>query len=213
MLLVAGLRREVQNLIAEGIGLVWESYKLDPYVQRLAEMVVQFQEKVDDLLVIEDEIDVDVRSLDTCVYNVTTFADTLNKIQRAVDDLSLHQYSNLHAWVNKLDEDVERRMAVRLQAGIEEWTKVLEGKTDDDKDDADTMDTDSPSKPAHKIGGEPKIKMNFHEIRITNQIMFLHPSVEECRYQLLQSFFSWQAVITGQERIQSSRYQVSVILE
>ena len=30
VLLVAGLRREVQNLIAEGIGLVWESYKLDP---------------------------------------------------------------------------------------------------------------------------------------------------------------------------------------
>ena len=37
VLLVAGLRKEVQNLIAEGVGLVWESYKLDPYVQRLAE--------------------------------------------------------------------------------------------------------------------------------------------------------------------------------
>ena len=36
----------MQNLIAEGIGLVWESYKLDPYVQRFAEMVVTFQEKV-----------------------------------------------------------------------------------------------------------------------------------------------------------------------
>ena len=42
-LLVAGLRRDVQQLISEGVGLVWESYKLDPYVQRLAEMVVMFQ--------------------------------------------------------------------------------------------------------------------------------------------------------------------------
>lgn len=45
-LLVAGLKREVQGLIAEGIALVWESYKLDPYVQRLAESVFSFQEKV-----------------------------------------------------------------------------------------------------------------------------------------------------------------------
>jgi dynein heavy chain 1 len=58
---VANLRKDVQNLIAEGIGLVWESYKLDPYVQKLAELVTLFQEKVDDLLVLEEQIDIDVR--------------------------------------------------------------------------------------------------------------------------------------------------------
>ena len=30
----------------QGVQLVWESYKLDPYVQRLAESVFLFQEKV-----------------------------------------------------------------------------------------------------------------------------------------------------------------------
>jgi dynein heavy chain 1 len=210
VLLVAGLRREVQNLIAEGIGLVWESYKLDPYVQRLAEIVVLFQEKVDDLLVIEEEIDVDVRSLETCHYSTANFKETLGKIQRAVDDLSLHQYSNLHAWVNKLDEEVERRLAVRLQAGVEAWRQALEGKADGGKSEDDTMDTDSPSQPAHKPGGDPQLRRMMHEIRITNQIMFLYPSLEECRYQMLQQFFSWQAVITSQERIQSSRYQVGL---
>lgn len=44
--LVAGLRRDVLALISEGMGLVWESYKLDPYVQKLSEVVVSFQEKV-----------------------------------------------------------------------------------------------------------------------------------------------------------------------
>lgn len=44
--LVAGMHREVQLLMQEGVGLVWESYKLDPYVQRLAETVFGFQEKV-----------------------------------------------------------------------------------------------------------------------------------------------------------------------
>lgn len=44
--LVAGLRKDVQNLVSEGVGLVWESYKLVQYVQRFSECVIQFQEKV-----------------------------------------------------------------------------------------------------------------------------------------------------------------------
>lgn len=44
--LVAGLRKDVLALISEGIALVWESYKLEQYVQRLSECVVSFQEKV-----------------------------------------------------------------------------------------------------------------------------------------------------------------------
>ena len=181
-------------------------------MQRLAEIVVLFQEKVDDLLVIEEEIDVDVRSLETCQFNAPEIKETLGKVQRAVDDLSLHQYSNLHAWVSKLDEDVERRLSVRLQAAIEEWSKVLLGMTEESKSEADTMDTDSPvvTQPKNKLGGEPKIKKMIHEIRITNQVMFLYPSLEDCRYQLLQELFQYQAVITSQERIQSSRYQVGL---
>ena len=45
-LLVAGMRKEVQTLIQEGGALVWESYKLDPYVQKFAENVFNYQEKV-----------------------------------------------------------------------------------------------------------------------------------------------------------------------
>ena len=88
---------------------MWESYKLDPYVQRLAETVFQFQEKVDDLLEVEEQIDIELRALDTCAYSHPTFSEVLNKIQKAVDDLSLHQYSNLPQWVAKLDQEVRSR--------------------------------------------------------------------------------------------------------
>lgn len=132
--LVAGLKKEVQALVTEGIALVWESYKLDPYVQRLAETVFNFQEKVgkllkflilrfpfsepkyfifvflfvqvDDLLLIEEKIDLEVRSLETCMYDHKTFSEILNRVQKAVDDLNLHSYSNLPIWVNKLDIEV-----------------------------------------------------------------------------------------------------------
>ena len=43
-----------------------------------------------------------------------------------------------------------------------------------------------------------------------DQVMFLFPSLEDCRYQLLQELFQYQAIITSQERIQSSRYQVGL---
>lgn len=51
--LVAGLRRDVLNQVSEGMALVWESYKLDPYVQKLSDVVLQFQEKVNGYLFTE----------------------------------------------------------------------------------------------------------------------------------------------------------------
>ena len=58
------------------------------------------------------------RSLESCAYSANILKETLNKIQKAVDDLSLRQYSNLHAWVGKLDEAVEAKLALRLQVII-----------------------------------------------------------------------------------------------
>jgi dynein heavy chain 1 len=105
-LLVAGMRRDVQQLITEGVQLVWDSYKLDPYVQKLAESIFLFQERVDDLLAVEERIDLEVKALDTCAYYKATFAEVLARVQKHVDDLSLHQYSNLLQWVARLDHEV-----------------------------------------------------------------------------------------------------------
>ena len=100
----------------------------------------------------------------------------------------------------RLDETVEQKLAGRLEAGIKAWTLVLEGVDESDKDK--DMDTDAPASPAHAPGGDPQIKMQLHDIRITNQIMYLHPSIENCRCDILQQLFAWEAVVTSQERIQ-----------
>nr|XP_024214265.1 dynein heavy chain, cytoplasmic isoform X3 [Halyomorpha halys] len=205
--LVAGLRKEMQQLVAEGIQLVWESYKLEQYVHRFAEQVCTFQEKVEDLLVVEEQLDVDVRSLETCPYSASTLRDILAKVQHAVDDLSLKQYSNLHIWVSRLDQAVEKNLGGRLQAGIDAWTDALEGKSHE----LDlSMDTDAPARPTHAPGGDPHVQTVTHEVRITNQIMYLYPSIEEARFQIMQQLFQWQAVVTSQQRLQSSRYQLGL---
>lgn len=205
--LVAGLRKDALTLISEGLALVWESYKLDTYVQRLSECVVSFQEKVEDLLVVEEQLDVDVRSLETCPYSAAHFADILTKIQLAVDDLSLRQYSNLHIWVARLDDEVEKKLGARLQYGVSAWKDALNGT----KKEVDlSMDTEVPTKPTHEPGGAPQIQEALHEIRITNQQMYLFPSIEEARFQITQQLFAWEAIVTSQTRLQSSRYQVGL---
>ena len=47
-----------------------------------------------------------------------------------------------------------------------------------------------------------------HELRITNQVIYLNPPIEDCRYKLYQEMFSWKMVILSLPRIQSQRYQV-----
>ena len=158
-------------------------------------------------MVVEEQLDVDVRSLETCPYSANTFADILSKIQKAVDELSLKNYSNLTIWVSRLDEEVEKNLAARLEAGIKAWTDALTGQ----KKDVDlSMDTDAPSQPTHKPGGDPKIQNQIHEVRITNQTMYLYPSIEDARFQIMQQLFAWQAIVTSQVRLQSSRYQVGL---
>ena len=88
------------------MGTQWESYKVEVYVQKFAETVSSFGEKVDELLEAMQQIETLVGELDNCAYVYATFREILTKLQKHVDDLSLHQYSNLPHWVQQLDEDV-----------------------------------------------------------------------------------------------------------
>ncbi|XP_018494643.2 dynein heavy chain, cytoplasmic [Galendromus occidentalis] len=216
-LLIAGLKKEVQGLIMEGVALNWESYRLDPYVQKLAEIIFVFQEKVDDLLVVDECVDAEVKAIETSPYTQQNFADILARIQKSVDDLSLKQYSNLALWVGRLDDDVESRLAKRLGEGIKAWTLALEGKKADENPEHDNLQSTTPTTETApefpdtcKLGGEPKIQTLMHDIRMLNQIMYVSPSVEESRCKLLEQFFLWENIVLAQNRIQSSRYQVGL---
>jgi len=106
-LLVAGMRRDVEAVITEGTQLVWDSYKLDPYCTKLHETMFLFQKRVYHMVAVEEKIDFEVKALDSCAYSRATFAEVLSRIQKHVDDLSLHQYSNLLQWVARLDQQVD----------------------------------------------------------------------------------------------------------
>ena len=72
------------------------------------------------------------------------------------------------------------------------------------------MDTDTAPAPVIKLGGQPQIRTIVHEIRITNQTMYLHPPLPEARTKIYELMFAWQVIVTSLNRIQSTRYQVAL---
>ncbi|VDP11035.1 unnamed protein product [Soboliphyme baturini] len=203
-LLIAGTKKEIQQLIIEGTNLVWESYKLDSYVKRFSELVTHYEEKVEELLNMEEQISLQLTLLDTCQYAAPVFQQILATIQKIVDNLSLHLFSNLVIWVEQLDEQIEKKLAFRLQEGAKAWTAVLQGKPKEEFDSTENI----PEKVKLSLGGDPKLQQLIHEIRLTQQVMYLSPSVEEARQNLLQQLFAWEAIVCTQSRISSTRYQV-----
>jgi len=208
------------------MGLVWESYKLDTYVKKLSENIFQFAEKVffllncsltyfpilivenvfwfqvDEVLCILEEIYVEIKSLESCLYSNKTISEILNKIQKSVDNLSLKNYTNLQKWILWIDSEVESRLSTRLELGIVAWTKKLEGvKTEEEEEEGATK---------KNLGGEPELGELKMELRMTQQTLWAFPPVEDIRQQLLTKLFAWEAIITLQPRIQSSRYQVLI---
>lgn len=52
----------------------------------------------------------------------------------------------------------------------------------------------------------------MHELRITNQLIYVNPPVEEARVNIMQELFGWEAIVTSLPRIKHSRYQVQCLL-
>jgi hypothetical protein len=61
---------------------------------------------------------------------------------------------------------VEKNLAARLQSGVQAWTNALNGT----KKEIDlSMDTDAPTQPTHKPGGDPQVSTQFPQnLRVQN---------------------------------------------
>ncbi|KAJ2558174.1 dynein heavy chain [Coemansia sp. RSA 1933] len=167
MALAAGYRSEVMACIGRGMGIKWQYFLTTPglyasasaaaaggvggssavieshenrnaaYVHEFASHVGVFQEKVETLIALNDDINAAVRELGTCPYAEDNFRDILDRIQALIDRLNLDNYANLEHWVAALDQRIERVLTVRLAHAIHAW--ILEfNRMPAAGDDADT---------------------------------------------------------------------------
>nr|CAB3240292.1 cytoplasmic dynein 1 heavy chain 1 [Phallusia mammillata] len=148
--------------------------------------------------------------IDTCQYNFNIFSEIIGRIQKCVDDLNLHCYSNLALWVRKLDERVEAKLSARLEAGLLAWNAALmskkENKRDDEQDDGDP--DSARQKSQHKLGGDPHMKQLVYEMRVKNQVIYAFPNVNMIMKELIHELHAWENHILRLPRILSTRYQV-----
>ena len=86
--------------------LEWSSFRLENYVRKFADVVFGFQERVDEAILHNEELEKEISLLSTCDYSKDTYSQILERIQKTVDDLNLHSYSNLQQWVAQLDSRV-----------------------------------------------------------------------------------------------------------
>ncbi|KAJ2847645.1 dynein heavy chain, partial [Coemansia erecta] len=107
------------------------------FVRDFASDVSLFQEKVETLIALNDDINAAVRELSTCPYDEANFRDILDRIQALIDRLNLDNYANLEQWVSGLDQRIERVLTARLSHAIHAW--ILEfNRTPASGDDGDT---------------------------------------------------------------------------
>ncbi|VDL72361.1 unnamed protein product [Nippostrongylus brasiliensis] len=195
--LIASYKKDIQSQIADGYQLNWESYKIDPYVTKLADTVNNYQERVEELILIADNIEVDLAALDTCQYNAATIGAQLASIQKSVDQLALGNYSNLTQWVEKLDSKIEAKLAARVEEAIRLWTLVYSASEEVDE----YKESNVALPPVHPV---------LIEIRLTAQTIYISPSIEQARAKLLEQLVEWHAVVTSQPRISSTRFQLAM---
>jgi len=204
--LVANYHKQIQTRIAEGVTLRWESFRLETFVQSLAEEVNVFQEKVDEVMTAGEKIDAAIAHLETVNYEFAALTAVIESLQKIVDDLNLHSFVNLEAWVAKLDQSVETRLAKRLTTAVQKWAQALEeyGKATSDWDDDNTTGEGSGN-------NLPVVNPLLHEIQIRNQVMYLNPPAESARERLFHQLQHYMEVITNLPRIQASRFQVGSV--
>ena len=108
------------------------------------------------MLLIEDRVWKEIEKLESCEYNGDVFGAILSNIQDAVDELNLASFSNLPFWVKIVEEKLEKKLVVRLEAGLKAWTEKLLSGLKPAKDEDEAMEDTEPVV-GHKLGGDPVI--------------------------------------------------------
>ncbi|KAI9501195.1 dynein heavy chain [Coemansia spiralis] len=256
--LAAGYRRDVMLCIRKGMGLKWQYFVTSAglysaasgltavdshenrnasFVREFAAVVSLYQEKVESLISLNEDINAAVRELSMCPYAEDKFKEILDRIQSLIDRLNLDNYANLEQWVGELDQRLEQVLIVRLSHAIHAWIKefnrtpVLGDETDTDTGGSvaaglreenkiarrlqRSIGVENGSGPSHDIkdtsadqDAKPQMRTLVHELRIKNQVMYLDPPLENARASWIQQLHSWLAAICQQRRPQATRYEV-----
>ena len=151
-----------------------------------------------------------LEDLTTCDFSTEAFSKILAQIQKAIDHLNLENYSNLDAWVSRLNEKVDAILTERLILATQEWCHEFT-RADDSQHltNGDVAESDGPTRKSANIVLSPLA----HEVRIRNQTIYLDPPIEMARMEWLSQFQNTLGIVCCLSRIRSSRYEITLQVE
>jgi dynein heavy chain 1 len=231
--LLHGYQNEAEALIRKGIALKWESFvnvyevvtratfsgpAAAPvgkrsesmhvkFVQDFASAVSTLQTKTSTLAGIHATVQTTLRELETCPYVFREFEQKLLSVQKAVDQLSLENYSNLQWWVDQMNSRLDEILMARLRSAIRDWLEVFESADGEQK--MVQPDAEFEEKPRVLPAFEPMA----HEVSIRNQTIFLNPPLNFAEARWLGNLEKWLAVVCSQKLLNASRYKLRLGLD
>ncbi|PVU91581.1 hypothetical protein BB561_004323 [Smittium simulii] len=194
------------------------------FVRDLASVSSKFQESVEFLVDINNKINSLVNDLLKCNYNHGTLSGLLISIQNLIDKLSLANVTNLEQWVQDLDERIEAILNVRVEHSLKEW--VTEFLRNSNREESwDTSNRFNTKKLLNSISFDekasttnttnlqvdiPVIRPQIHELRISNQVMYVDPPLETARASWVKQLHEYLSVVCLLQRPQSSNYRSEI---
>ena len=228
-ILLAGAQNDVQDLVAKGLPLRWETFvssfdiqiktlqrlvaggsgetKHVQFVRDFASAVSTLQDKTALLGSVDEKIQTSLTELQKCVYASDAFKLHLDVIQNSVDQLNLENYSNLQAYVKYLNTQIEQILSQRLLSAIRDWIYTFQNfKTGI----ADDMFGHTTKTHAGRDESLPRFPSVTHEISMRNQVIYLEPPSQFARAEWLSSFHSWMGIICCLPMIHAFRYEMKL---
>ncbi|KAK7927737.1 dynein heavy chain [Apiospora marii] len=237
-LLLSGYQNDVQNLIAKGVPLKWETF-LDTwevhqkpmlanngldhtigrnsagskhvlFVRDFAASTSVLQAKTIALATVHTNVQKALQELATCPYDAGEFDSRLQIIQAAVDQLNLEQYVNLGYWVERMNDRIKLLLLARLQKAVVAWIEAFE---DDDYNDHEASRRKQLAPSGEPIKSDaPTMKQLVHEITMRNQVIYLEPPLEYARASWYVQLHEWVGIVCNLPKVKASRYQMSLTL-
>ena len=238
--LLAGYQKNVQDLIAKGVHLKWESFihaydlqvqlhqvairqdgtqatlrrnesKHVQFIRDFSAAISVLQDKATTLLRINDTIEKSIAELQTCPYDAASLTSRLDSIQTSVDQLNLENYSNLPFWVHNVNQRIEIILVERLRYAMQLWVQEFENFENPGANQNSTR-----RQVVEEDGVTPVIpqfRMQVYEISMRNQVIYLDPPPERARADWMSDFHSWLGIACSLPVVKASRYEMKVAAE
>lgn len=187
----------------------FDTRELPIWVANLTDLVVKFEERVEQLLRACDRVDIALDLLERVDYDNVKFQGILSSIQKSIDQMSLSGYADLDSWVNVVDQRMGEVLAKRLGDAMKAWNykfRIEKEKKEGEEELEATRESDA----AAGHAALPKINVSNIpvEVMLRNQEISAVPAVPVVRSQFLKCLHDFIGVVCTLPRPKSGRFEV-----